>query len=124
KLQNAAHLEIVGENEAPIADAFAQYRRDPEWRCACGHVFAGRLRVGRVIHHHHRHYGMELSIRNQILIPNLLKCAINLWCFKMCIACCAAESREMLSASSDSMRREPRQKRAGIFDYFRSSCAG
>ena len=110
KLENAAHLEIVRENDAAIADAIAQNRRDPERRRARGPVSAGRGGIGGVIHHNHGHGSVEGAIGGQIFVPNLRPGAANLRSDKVGVAGGSAEAGKMLAAAGDSLPRQAGEK--------------
>ena len=55
ELQNASHLQIIGKDHAPIPDALAQDRGDPELRGAGRHVLPRCRRIGRMIGHDDGH---------------------------------------------------------------------
>jgi hypothetical protein len=119
EVRHAAHLQIVRQNQAAVADAFPEHISNPETRYAGWPLLFFCQRIRRVAHHHHRQFIAQRAVRSQILLPQLLPCAANLRRFQVRIERSAAETGEMLPASSHALRRQPSEKRPRIRDDLR-----
>src|ERR1019366_8167331 len=115
--QHTAHLQIVGADEAAIADLLAQDVSDPFLRKRGRSAFSCDRWKRSMRDHYERQLASHDPVGREILLPQFLEGLVDAGQFVMSIEISLAQSGEMLAATEHACILQSAQKFAGVGDH-------